>query len=148
MCCGRLSAARCFFHLMLTYRILHWSCTRYYSCGPATVVLADPAPLTAKAKGGVSQPASQPAVTAVADASRPHGASWTWLYPWHYAPLMYDLASPRAASYRPSPKRRAALFSPPLVMTRSVWLPSGPAAAHSATPPGSGWIAFTRPHKS
>ncbi|KAF5827041.1 hypothetical protein DUNSADRAFT_1443 [Dunaliella salina] len=53
---------------------------RYYSFGPATVLFHDDvhAANTAKMQG-----------SAAGQAGVPEGASWTWTYPHHYAPLIW-----------------------------------------------------------
>ncbi|KAG1660380.1 hypothetical protein FOA52_007285 [Chlamydomonas sp. UWO 241] len=50
---------------------------RYYSVGSAPLEYEHPAGLGLSTAGGDTDP---------------HGASWTWNFPFHYAPLMQDLA--------------------------------------------------------
>ncbi|KAF8063012.1 ALKBH8 [Scenedesmus sp. PABB004] len=57
---------------------------RYYACGPATLQWQS-------AAGGAGGGGPGGGI-AGAGAGAPDGASWTWCYPHHYAPLIQDLA--------------------------------------------------------
>lgn len=128
------------------YRALY---CRYYSVGPATIHFVDEG---ADEEGDGSTSPSAGSTTAVQqndkksgkgnaqrsqvqDTVLPYGASWTWQYPYHYAPLMCDLSSSSATAYRPSAARTAALYCPPLRIVRVLQKPLT-APVQAWAPPG------------
>ncbi|WIA40164.1 hypothetical protein OEZ86_013561 [Tetradesmus obliquus] len=119
---------------------------RYYTCGPAALQWQQHGqPAAAAAAAGQQQlrgsnsSSSKKSKSASSSSSEAaagiEGASWTWCYPHHYAPLMQDLAKAKLWQKQQRGSRQQDFSAPPVQLSRSLSNP------HSCTlqqwaPPG------------
>ncbi|GIL86379.1 hypothetical protein Vretimale_11678 [Volvox reticuliferus] len=86
---------------------------RYYCLGPAALeFFPDDSSVASGGRGGGG---GKP------DEGAPEGASWTWAYPYHYAPLMQDLASNRIQNLAFRGRKKSPLASAPIRMARDMY---------------------------